>query len=181
MSDEASGQLYDVNQRSLMASDISNNDTDIASNATAISANAAAIASLQTAAPNSHFHSVPAHNHVVANHDHNFNHNHQVYQVVNGQLTATQIGSAQIPTDPNSNVVNSSILVDTDSAGAANLTTGTYQTSGPAGSTAIGHSHGPADIPHTHNTSMNNHNHQTSGAWSTGPQTVTNYPTGGPQ
>ena len=149
INDEATGQTYDINQRSLLSTDISSNDNDIAANQSAISANTAAIAALQTAAPNSHYHDVPAHTHSVGNHS------HPTYQHHHITTSNTQTGSqVEVPATQFGN---------THSAGSATFTSGVAQTSGPAGSTATGHTHAPADIPHTHTTDIADHFHAETG------------------
>lgn len=157
INDEATGQTYDINQRSLLSTDIISNDNDIAANQSAISANTAAIAALQSAAPNTHYHDVPAHTHSVGNHS------HPTYQHHHITTSNTQTGS-QIE-------VPSTQFGNTHSAGSASFTSGVAQTSGPAGSTAIGHSHTASDIPHTHdmgNINVAAHDHHTNSNGSVG-------------
>ena len=145
INDEATGQTYDINQRSLLSTDIISNDNDIAANQSAISANTAAIAALQSAAPNSHYHDVPAHTHSVGNHS------HPTYQHHHITTSNTQTGSQiEVPATQFGN---------THSSGAASISSGVAQTSGPAGSTATGHSHVSGDIPHTHSFSHDDHTH----------------------
>ena len=131
INDEATGQTYDSNQRSLLSTDIISNDNDIAANQAAISANTAAIAALQTSAPNSHYHDVPAHTHTLGNHTHSLN-----------PVNQYQTGLNSTTGNSGSTIANS-----------------VQQTSGPAGSTAVGHTHGPSDIPHTHTDSVGSHTH----------------------
>ena len=94
---------------------------------------------LAAAAPNNHYHDVPAHTHVVSNHYHSLN----PAQV--GASTYIQTGG---------NTTTSQSVTNTGASALA-------QTSGPAGSTAVGHQHVhthiPSDIPHTHTTGTHSH------------------------
>jgi hypothetical protein len=106
---------------------------------------------LASAAPNTHYHDVPAHTHSVGNHSHPTYQHHHVMTGI-GQ-TGSQV---EVPATQFGN---------THSAGSATITSGVAQTSGPAGSTAVGHSHGVSDIPHTHGVTVMDHNHAETGGW----------------
>lgn len=180
----------DDDDRALLETDISNNDIDIAANQSAITSNASYIAAnyaninalqtsvgqLQTAAPNSHYHDVPSHTHNVPNHSHDTRpHHHMVSNVQSSGL-----------------VEGSGTFGSTHSAGASTVQGTAVATSGPAGSTAVGHSHGVADIPHTHtDQNATNHVHTTTtnqyqvthnlAVYSSTPQGGTTSTTSGPQ
>merc|ERR1711968_96994 len=132
----AADDQSDDGDRALLETDILNNDTDIANNATDIAANQTAIVSNA--------------NDIFTN----------AADIVALQTSVSQLQTAapnshyhdvQNPTGTNTNLfvpLSTGLSTTNPSAGAG------AQTSGPAGSTAVGHSHShthaPADVPHTH-------------------------------
>ena len=122
ISSEASGQSYDVTQRSLLEDEI-----DDMQDSNVVGSLQHQIDQLSGTLATNHYHDVAAHSHDLGAHTHSYN---AASQAVGLNTTSSQPGVA---------VANSA-----------------QQTSGPGGSTAVGHSHVPGDIPHTHEVG---HNH----------------------